>query len=275
VTRPSLDGLAVAVTYPASTVSGGVSPVTTTCTPPSATRFLIGSTTVTCTAIDALNRTDACAFAVVITPPPRLSATAFVAFGDSISDGVLGFAPRAVGDPGPAVGYAFKLRTLLAGRYTAQTIVMTDEGVPGEGVTAGRMRLPRVLTRDMPQALVLLEGVNDLNGLGDFAIRSVVDNLRTMVRETRARGIIVFLATLLPQRPGGRRALAVESIPPTNARIRTMAAEEGAVLVDLYAAFEGQTATLLGNDGLHPNEAGYQRMAEVFFEAIKARLEVN
>jgi lysophospholipase L1-like esterase len=273
LTGTSVDGLAVAVTYPDATVVGGATPVSTACAPASASGFPVGSTAVMCIATDALNRTASCTFNVVVTGPPRLSATQFVAFGDSISDGVLGL--RAVGDAGPAVGYAFKLRRLLADRYTAQTIVMTDEGVPGEDVTTGRLRLPIVLGRDLPQAVMLLEGVNDLNGKGQVAIRSVVDNLRTMVREVRGRGMAAFLATLLPQRPGGFRAHAVELIPPTNARIREMAAEEGAVLVDLYAAFDGQTATLLGADGLHPNDAGYQRMAEVFFEAIRAQLEIK
>jgi lysophospholipase L1-like esterase len=45
-------------------------------------------------------------------------------------------------------------------------------------------------------------------------------------------------------------------------------------LVELYTAFQGQESTLLGLDGLHPNEAGYQRMAELFFEAIRQKLEV-
>jgi len=33
--------------------------------------------------------------------------------------------------------------------------------------------------------------------------------------------------------------------------------------------------TWIGIDGLHPNEAGYRRMAELFAEAIRANLEVR
>ena len=61
---------------------------------------------------------------------------------------------------------------------------------------------------------------------------------------------------------------------PINDLIRGMAAAEGAVLVDLYQAFDGQIDTLIGADGLHPNEAGYQQMAETFFTAVRARLEM-
>ena len=31
----------------------------------------------------------------------------------------------------------------------------------------------------------------------------------------------------------------------------------------------------IGVDGLHPNEAGYTRIAELFFQAIQANLEVR
>src|SRR5207237_520067 len=100
------------------------------------------------------------------------------------------------------------------GRYTAQSISMTDEGVPGEDVTKGAARLPAVLARDLPEVLLLLEGVNDLNGGHDAAIPTVKARLTDMVRQARGRGLPVFLATLIPQRPPGERAKAPESIPP-------------------------------------------------------------
>ena len=88
----------------------------------------------------------------------------------------------------------------------------------------------------------------------------------------------MFVGTLLPQRQGACRGYdfcdGVNDTVTTNAKIRTMVMAEGAYLVDLYPAFEGQTTALLGLDGLHPNEAGYQKMAEMFFEAIRQRLEV-
>lgn len=273
VTAQSVDGVTVPVSYPTPTVVGGAAPVTTQCVPASAGNFPIGSTAVTCTATDARSRTDSCTFSVTVNPPPRIGATRYVAFGDSMSDGVLGFAPFAVGDPGPAVGYAFKLRTLLEQRYTAQLFSVTDEGLGGEAVAQGLARLPGVLARDQPEALLLLEGVNDLNGGRDAAIPGVVSGLRSMVRLARGQGVVVFLATLLPERPGGRRAFAPGSIVPANDQIRLMALAEGAILVDLYQAFESRTETHIGPDGLHPNDAGYTLMAETFFTAVRTRFE--
>jgi lysophospholipase L1-like esterase len=45
------------------------------------------------------------------------------------------------------------------------------------------------------------------------------------------------------------------------------------VLVDLYEAFNGETGILIGEDGLHPSAAGYQKIAEAFVAAIKRYLE--
>ena len=41
------------------------------------------------------------------------------------------------------------------------------------------------------------------------------------------------------------------------------------MLVDLYALMLPDVFRYIGVDGLHPNEAGYARMAELFVEAIQ------
>jgi lysophospholipase L1-like esterase len=274
----SLDGQPLRVTYDAATAVGGEPPVTIVCTIASGSIFQVGTTTVTCSVKDSLKikgppeRSNSCSFEVTVVPPPRVSATRFVAFGDSITEGKVSFGPLML-VTSPSVSYPFKLQTLLSSRYTAQTMVVLDEGIGGERVAAGTGRLPGVLGADAPQVVLLMEGVNDLNADGAVGIPIVVDALRSMIRTARGRGVEVFIATLLPQRVGGSRAYTPELIRPVNDRIRAMAAGEAAVLVDLYQAFVGQEDVLLGADGLHPNEAGYQRVAETFFDAIRARLE--
>src|SRR4029079_16689798 len=97
--------------------------------------------------------------------------------------------------------------------------------------------LPRALDMYAPQVLLLLEGVNDLNA--GRSTQSLVDGLTTMVQTARSRGIIVFLGTLVPERPGGPNAFAPALIEPANVQIRAMAARERVNLVDLHAAFGG------------------------------------
>ena len=54
-----------------------------------------------------------------------------------------------------------------------------------------------------------------------------------------------------------------------------MAASSGATLVDLYQAFGGSADPYIGQDGLHPNAFGYQKIAETFFAAIQSKYELK
>ena len=58
-----------------------------------------------------------------------------------------------------------------------------------------------------------------------------------------------------------------------NDQIRLGAPIEGAIFVDLYAALASNINLYIGIDGLHPTEAGYQRMADTFFAAIRTTFE--
>ena len=141
-------------------------------------------------------------------------------------------------------------------------------------ITVGVARLPTVLGRDAPEVVMLFEGINDLNTSRNAAIPVVVNALRSMVRTTRGLGMTPLVATFLPQRRGSQRAFAVDTIVPANDQVRAMAAAEGAGLVDLYEAFAANIDTLIGSDGLHPTEAGYQKIAETFFGVIRSRFEL-
>jgi lysophospholipase L1-like esterase len=58
-----------------------------------------------------------------------------------------------------------------------------------------------------------------------------------------------------------------------NGELRAIAAGEGAVVVDLYAALSTDVGRYIGVDGHHPTEAGYQRIADGFLARISAELE--
>jgi lysophospholipase L1-like esterase len=179
--------------------------------------------------------------------PTQLSVTRFVALGDSLTAGGCG-----------------------------QVFHVINEGVGGEGIEADAADLTRVLQADQPDVLLLLEGIHAINARHAAAIPEVLARLRGMIQAARQRGITVFVGTLLPEREGACRADdfgdGVNDIVAANIQLRTMVGEEGAILVDLYRAFSGRTAVLLGPDGLHPNVAGCQVMAEVFLAAIERQL---
>lgn len=264
----SPDGSGVTVSYPAPAVTDGAPPVAVACTMASGATFPVGKTEVSCTATDARQRTADCSFGVTVLSPPWLSATRLLAFGDSITDGVvsapLTFALVAVPESYPA-----KLEVMLVARYVLQNPSVINAGVSGERATAGALRLPELVNRYHPDAVLLMEGANDLSFWGAPGISIAISALAGMVDDARQRGAQVFLATLPPQR--GRSTAAL--VPEFNRGVKDVAAAEGAVLVDVHDALAADIDRYIGADGLHPTEAGYGRIAEAFFEAVRSTLE--
>ena len=77
---------------------------------------------------------------------------------------------------------------------------------------------------------------------------------------------------MVPTVAGRLRSQNVALLESYNAKLRQMSAEEGAVFVDLYTTLLPEALTVIGVDGLHPTEAGYRRIADVFFNSISIEL---
>jgi lysophospholipase L1-like esterase len=211
------------------------------------------------------------ACAVTVTAAPVLTVTRFMAFGDSVTFGVVsdpvtsGLRPLALPDAYPA-----KLERMLVLRYPMQSFLVVNEGQSGETAVQGVSRLAGLLRTNRPEALILLEGYNDLLLGGGVAITPATNALRTMVRDARNLGVQVLLAGLTPFRPGTQRGANAAFVPPFNDQVRMIAQAEGATYVDTYTTFDLQ---LIGVDGLHPTAAGYTRLAEIFAAQITATFE--
>jgi lysophospholipase L1-like esterase len=261
VVSQSLNGGPVRIAFAQPQASGGILPLSFACSPPSGSAFPIGFTTVACTITDALRDTVNCSFTVRVFGPPRLSATNFLAFGDSITLGM-------VFDTYPG-----HLQAQLRQRYQTQNPVVVNSGVDGEAASpGGQTRLPSTLDATRPQTLLLMEGTNDLNS-GVAGQGRAIDALTAMIRLAKGRGIVVFLATIPPQRPGARRAFTQPQVAGFNDTVRALAQRESVTLVDIYAAMIGDLS-LIGPDDLHPNERGHAVMAQTFFSAIQRVLEL-
>lgn len=278
----SRNGLATAVTYDTATGSGGAPPVVVNCTPSSGTAFNVGSTTVTCTATDARARSASCSFAIVVSPPPRLSATRFLAFGDSLTQGEIvsegsvgGIRPLLIDD---AKAYPTVLRELLNSRYTVQTVSVINRGQRGVKAVDAPPDLSAFLALNQYDAVLLMHGNNDLLLQDSIAMAAAANAMQQMVRDAKSRRVQVLLATLPPQNVDGccpRRGVGAPLVVPYNDRLKLIAASENVPLVDVYQAFSGELARLIDFDGLHPTAEGYRRIADTFFDIIRARLEVT
>jgi lysophospholipase L1-like esterase len=287
----SLDGLPIVVTFAAPVVTNGKAPVTTTCTPLSGSVFPIGATAVTCVASDADKRTSTCGFTVTVTPPPVLAVSRFVAFGDSITWGEDGSDTSSTSAFGlglfrPTVQvplsqtYELVLQQELRARYFKQSPIVDNEGKRGESLTDPTApafpRFARVLQSGGYDVVLIMEGTNDLAQKDSRVEPQMMSVLDQMINNARGRGVRPYLATIPPMNPAGSRAATEYGwylVPEVNDQIRALAASENVTLVDVYQALNTDVGTLIGPDGVHPTVAGYAKIADTFFAAIKGTLE--
>jgi len=275
----SPDGAPMPFAFTVPTAIGGQSPVSVTCTKAPGSTFPLGSTPVTCTATDGLSRQASCNFNVTVTAVPRISKTKFLAFGDSITYGRCGFSPNV------CPPYTVRLHDLLKERYSLQSFSITTSGVPGEiasdnisdplGLLAGQDRLRDVLPGYNPEVLLLMEGTNDLFFDRVDGPQLAAQALDRMVEIAQGRGVLVFLATIPPQRLGGPRDEVARMIPGFNDRVRLVAALRRVPLVDVYAALNADINRYIGGDDLHPTEEGLRLIGETFFAAIRSALDTT
>ena len=278
----------IAVTFAPPLTTGGQAPVTASCTRESGSLFPVGMTDVTCNAADSLGQDAACAFSIVVRPTARLRATSFLAFGDSITAGVVSN-PFVFGTLTPSEAYTVKLETKLAQEFPLQMFSITNAGLPGELAALAASRFATEFNRVRPEAVLLVEGTNDILD-GAAAVPGAIAGLEAMVVTAKAGGAEVLLATVPPQRNHPTRDLAVSTIPLLNDEIRALALRQGVGLVDLFSALDQavcpsvlsfavsrfhETVPCIGEDHLHPTPAGYDVMAETFKQAILETFGVN
>lgn len=266
VTSPN--GGPVPVTFTVPTAVGGKLPVPVTCSQQPGAAFPLGSTIVTCSATDALARQASCNFAVTVAAIPRISKTKFLAIGDSITFGRCG--PK----PGFCPPYTTRLLELLRDRYTQQSFVVTNVGIPGEYATDGEGRLAGELSTYNPEVLLIMEGTNDMLADPVRNEAAAIESLGDMIRIARDRGVSsVFLATIPPVAPGGTYNSISPFIAPFNDKVRAVAAQMGVPLVDVFAALNADLPRYYMGDDVHPTGEALRLIGDLFYAAIRTALD--
>jgi lysophospholipase L1-like esterase len=184
----------------------------------------------------------------------------YMAFGDSISVGV---------GSSDGTGYRGPLEALLRESFAVAQVL--DRGAEATMAGEGAERIGRGLRALKPAYTLTLYGTNDWNDpvCRDAFPCNTIDSLTTIVRTVKEARSLPFLATIIPANPKLNPPERNDWVHRMNALIRPMAGAEGAVLVDLEAAFlrESDLSSLF-SDHVHPNDRGYQIMAREFLAAI-------
>jgi lysophospholipase L1-like esterase len=212
-----------------------------------------------------------------VDPPRALGVTRFVAFGDSITWGATSaWDPRFMfaADGG---GFPERIEASLNTFHSPQRFTVFNEGLPGELAVNALSRFRSLLTSRRPEAVLLLEGVNDL--ANEVSVSRIATSIRQMTDAATTLGIPVVVATMyqtyaVTDPDGNYRSNGADQISAMNAEIRrAVGGRTNVHLLDLESVVRDRN--LVGTDGIHLTDAGFSVIASAFVQAIDRAFPVR
>ncbi len=150
----------------------------------------------------------------------------------------------------------------LLARDLADRANIINASVSGETTEGGLQRLPGLLQEHAPDVVVLELGGNDgLRGYPLSRVRNTLSEMITLSRESGAK--ILLVGMRIPPNYGRRYSLGFENIYPALAK-----EHELPLLPFLLEGIAGD-ATLMQNDGIHPNAQAQPAMAAKVGNALQ------
>lgn len=141
---------------------------------------------------------------------------------------------------------------------------LVNAGVSGDTSAGGLRRVDWVLGQK-PAVLVVELGAND--GLRGQDVASIEANLRAIVQRAKAAGArVLLLGVRLPPSLGTDYVARFEALYPR------VAEDEGVPFVPFFMEHVGGVAEMTLEDGIHPNRAGHERIAQNVAEPLEALL---
>jgi VCBS repeat-containing protein len=138
-----------------------------------------------------------------------------------------------------------------------------NAGFPGDTTAQILERLPGILAQQVPGAVLLMAGTNDV--LQGVPQATIIANLTSMINMIAAASpsTQIYVATLTP--------LTADSVTSINAAITTMVSQASAAGQHVnLVSMSNVTSGDIGADGVHPTAAGYSLMAQNWYNAVIA-----
>jgi lysophospholipase L1-like esterase len=190
------------------------------------------------------------------------SPNRYLGYGDSITDGEGSSDGR---------GYTLRLQNLLGPHFGRAEVV--EWGRPGTNSAEGASRTRVTLGWYSPAYLLIMYGTNDWNSKEcqgkPVTTCYTIDSLRAIVEDAKDRDTLPVLASIIPSNPARETENRNRWYDEMNVQIKALAAQQGALFADLNAEFKASgNLPSLFVDEVHPNDAGYQAMAQGWFKAL-------
>ena len=192
------------------------------------------------------------------------TAQTYVAFGDSITEGV--------GDEENRGGYPARLQTKLRNGGQDNAVVR-NRGESFEDTTAGLVRINGVIAEG-GDVMLIMEGTNDISA--EFATETTVFNLRSMAQKVQQAGMTPVLATLVPRYQFAIKDSGNIQTQRVGQGVRDVAHDRRWALADVFEIYFNTPnftpdlySTILPGDGIgHPSAEGYDLVASVFADLL-------
>ena len=154
-----------------------------------------------------------------------------------------------------------------------------NRGIGGQTTSQMLLRFRADVINLHPKVVVFLGGTNDIAGnTGDATLDMIEDNIFSMIELAKANDINVVLCSVLPvfDYPWSPGKEPAEKIIELNKALRFYAETHDITFVDFHTPMKDVRNGLrveLGEDGVHPNVAGYLIMEPLAEEAISKELQ--
>jgi lysophospholipase L1-like esterase len=160
-----------------------------------------------------------------------------------------------------------------------------NRGIDGQTTPEMLVRFRQDVIALQPKVVVVLAGTNDIAGVtGPTSNEDIEANYASLAELARAHHIGVVFASVLPVHNYTRDAEESFALRPRdrilalNKWLKDYCAKNRFVYLDYFGALVDERGMLkrsLADDGLHPNDAGYQIMAPLAEKAIQKTLAEN
>ena len=192
--------------------------------------------------------------------PPAPGEKRVVFYGDSITDG-------------------WKLDDYFPGKS------YINRGISGQTTSQMLVRFRQDVINLQPKVVVLLAGTNDIAGnTGSISVEDIEANYATLAELAKLHHIHMVFSSVLPVHEYTERASDMftqrppDKIVALNRWLKDYCATSGCAYLDYFSAMVDDKGSLkkdLADDGLHPNQAGYNIMAPRAQAAIERSLSAE
>jgi lysophospholipase L1-like esterase len=188
----------------------------------------------------------------------------YLGYGDSITKG---------DGSSDGKGYTLKLQTLLVGQLARADVRAWGREADTSEDSGETVVVRNTLRWYDPAYTLILLGTNDWHTCKSLQPSQcyTIDSLRNIVEIVREWQSLPVLGTILPANPAIAPRQRNEWIDAMNPLIKALARQENVAVADLNAEFvaAGNLPSLFDDD-VHPNDAGYQVLAQGWMKGITA-----